>query len=136
MVSSWGARWVKDIKDNHIPFNKQLIKDAVADLLFNCCFTAGPNIFCQIICIPVGSDSAPFFSNIFLYFYQSKWMNEIKKNDLMKAWKSCNTFRFIDEVNSINNSGEFETNCSNTYLKELMLHVKKILANIEAFFWI
>ena len=85
MVSSWGARWVKDIKDNHIPFNKQLIKDAVADLLFNCCFTAGPNIFCQIICIPVGSDSAPFFSNIFLYFYQSKWMNEIKNNDLMKA---------------------------------------------------
>ena len=38
----------------------------------------------------MGSDAAPSFANLFLYFYESKWMNERKKNDLIKARKLCN----------------------------------------------
>ena len=68
-VNSYGARWVKNINDNVICFNKQQIKDAVAYLLFNCYFTAGPKIFCQIFGIPMGSDPAPFFANLFLHFF-------------------------------------------------------------------
>ena len=48
-VNNYGARWVKNIKDNVICLNKQQIKDAVTYLLPNCCFTVGPKIFCQII---------------------------------------------------------------------------------------
>ena len=55
----YGARCVKNIKDNVICLNKQQIKDAVAYLL-NCYFTVDPKIFCQIIGIPMGSDPAPF----------------------------------------------------------------------------
>ena len=80
-----GARWVKNIRDNVICINKQQIKDAVDYLLFNCCYTVGPKIFCQIIGIPMESDPAPFFENLFLDFYECKWMNELKKNDLIKA---------------------------------------------------
>ena len=29
-------------------------------------------------------------------------MDELKKNDLIKARKFCNSFRFIDDLNSIN----------------------------------
>ena len=90
-------------------------------LLLNCYFTVGPKIFCRIIGIPMGSDSAPFFANLFLYFYESKWMNELKKNDLIKARKICNIFRFIDDLNSINDGGEFESNYSNIYPEELQL---------------
>ena len=86
-VNNYGARWVKNIKDNVVCLSKQQIKDAVAYLLLNCYFTVGPKIFCQIIGIPMGSDPAPFFANLFLYFYESKWMNELKKNDLIKARK-------------------------------------------------
>ena len=50
--------------------NKQQMKDAVSYLLFNCDFTVGPNIFSQIIGIPMGSDPAPFYANLFLYFYK------------------------------------------------------------------
>ena len=57
---NYGAPWVKNIKDNVICVNKQQIKDAVAYLLLNCYFTVDPKIFCQIIGIPMGSDSAPF----------------------------------------------------------------------------
>ena len=49
--------------------NIEQIKDAVAYLLFNFYFTVGPTISCQIIGIPVGSDSAPFlptYSYIFM----------------------------------------------------------------------
>ena len=70
--NNYGARWVKNIKDNVICLNKQQIKDAVAYLLFNCYLTVGSQIFCQIIVIPMGSDPAPFFANLFLYFYESK----------------------------------------------------------------
>ena len=51
-------------------------------------------------------------------------MNELKKNDLIKARKLCNIFRFIDDLNSINDGGEFESNYSNIYPEELQLGKK------------
>ena len=45
----------------------------------------------------------------------------MKKNDLIKARKLCNIFRFIDDLNSINDGGEFESNYSNIYPEELQL---------------
>ena len=59
------------------------------------------------------------FANLFLYFYESKWMNELKKNDLTKVRKLCKLFRFIDDLNSINDAGEFESDYSNIYPEEL-----------------
>ena len=70
----------------------------------------------------MGSDPAPFFTNLFLYFYESKWMNELKKNDLIKARKLCNIFRFIDDLNSINDGEEFESNFSKIHHEELQLN--------------
>ena len=48
-------------------------------------------------------------------------MNELKKNDLIRARKLCNIFRFINDLNSLNDGGEFETNYSNIYPEELQL---------------
>ena len=48
-------------------------------------------------------------------------MNKLKKNDLIKARKLCNIIRFIDDLNSINDGGEFESNYSNIYPEELQL---------------
>ena len=45
-VSSYGARWVKDIKDNITCTKRQQINDAVVYLLSNCYFIVGPKIFC------------------------------------------------------------------------------------------
>ena len=59
------------MKDNLKCLNKQQIKDAVAYLHFNCYFNVGPKIFCWITGIPMGSDLALFFANLFLYFYGS-----------------------------------------------------------------
>ena len=67
------------------------------------------------------SDPGRFFVNLVLYPYESKWMNELKKNDLIKARKLCHIFRFIDDLNSINGGGEFESNYSNICSWELEL---------------
>ena len=48
-------------------------------------------------------------------------MNERKKNDLIKARTLCNIFRFIDDLNSIIDGGEFESNYCNIYPEELQL---------------
>ena len=103
-VNNYGARWVKNINDSVTCLNKQQIKDAVTYLLFTCYLAVGPKIFCWIIGMPMGCDPAPFFANLFLYFYESNWMNKLKKNDLIKARKLCNNFRFIYDLNS-NNDG-------------------------------
>ena len=71
-VNNYGARWVKNIKDNIISLNKQQIKDAVAYLLFNCYFTVGPEIFCQIVGIPMGSDPAPFLPTCSYAFMKAR----------------------------------------------------------------
>ena len=68
-VNSYGARWVKDIKDNVICLNKQLVKDMNVYLLFNCCFTIGPKIFCQIIVIPMRSDAVLFSQPILIFIF-------------------------------------------------------------------
>ena len=48
-------------------------------------------------------------------------MNELKKNDLIKARKLCNIFRFINNLNAINDGGEFGSNYSNMYPDKLQL---------------
>ena len=119
-VNNYGTCWVNNIKDNVICLNKQQIKDAVAYLLLNG-FTVGLRSSVRLLVFLWGLIQLLFFANLFLYFYESKWMNELKKNDLIKARKLCNIFRFIDDLNSINYGGEFESNYSNIYPAELQL---------------
>ena len=51
-------------------------------------------------------------------------MNELKKNDLIKGRTLCNVFRFIGDLNSINDGGKFESNYSNIYPEELQLGIE------------
>ena len=50
----------------------------------------------------MGSDPAPFFANLFLYYFESKWINDLKKQDLLLARKLSNIFRFIDDLSVVN----------------------------------
>ena len=61
-------------------------------------------------------------------------MNELKKNDLIKARKLCNIFRFVNDLNSINDGGKFESSYSNIYPEELHLD-KENTDKYEASFW-
>ena len=49
-------------------------------------------------------------------------MKELKTNDLIKARKRSNIFRFVNDLNTINNGAEFESNYCNIFPEELELH--------------
>ena len=127
-INKFGARWIREVNNNRICFSKQQMKDAVSYLLSNCYFTVGLKIFCQIIAIPMGSDPAPFFSNLFLYYYESRWINELKKKDLIRDRKLFNIF-----LNAINDAGEFAKYFQDVYPEELELG-KENSSNLEASF--
>ena len=44
------------------------------------------------------SDPAPFFANLFLFFYESRWLKSIKNTNYWVARKFGNIFRFIDDL--------------------------------------
>ena len=65
----------------------------------------GNYLFKKEIGIPIGSDPAPFFDNIFLYHYERQWLLNLKKKDLAKA----------------RNGGEFEKHYGEIYPEEMQL---------------
>ena len=48
-------------------------------------------------------------------------MSELKKKALIKTRKLCNNFRFIDDLNSIDDVGEFESSYFNISPEEFQL---------------
>ena len=103
-------RWCK--KSKGFLFTKELLKTAVRYLIGNSFFTVGDFIFRQIIGIPMGSDPAPFFANLFLHYYEWQWVEKHKKCNFLATRKLNNTFRFIDDLITINDGGIFEKKTS------------------------
>ena len=98
----------------------------------NCFFSCGECLYRQVIGIPMGSDLAPFMANLFLYHYENKRLRELKKTDLNVAGKFSNTFRFIDDFNTMNDDGQFEKRIEDIYPHDLEL--KKEHGNESASF--
>ena len=105
-VCSRSAFWT-DAAHQHA-FTKDSIKQALHYLMHNCFFSVGNLLFRQAIGIPMGSDPAPFMANLFLFYYENKFIKSLKVSNTAKARKFSYVFRFIDDLNSINNYDEFE----------------------------
>ena len=52
-------------REHHFVFTKSLLKKVIKFPLHNYCFSIG-NIIIQVIGMPLGSDPAPYFANLFL----------------------------------------------------------------------
>ena len=124
-VSTSVARWISENnKRATLKFSKELFKEGLSYLMGNCYFTFGEHVFRQVIGIPMGSDPAPFMANLFLYHYESNWINNLKKKNLQKARRFGNTFRFIDDLLTINDNGLFNENFKEIYPPELQLNLE------------
>ena len=121
-INSYGeANWVTNTKNDTFFFTKTSLIEAVKFLINNCYFTIGNKVLRQIFGIPMGLDPAPYFANDFLYSCESKWLNKTKKSNNILARKFGKTFRFIDDLNALNDGGEFEKIFSEIYPPELVL---------------
>ena len=69
----------------------------------------------------MGSDPAPFFANLFLCFYESRWLKSIKNTNYEVARKFGNVFKFIDDLIVINDGNQLENHYKEIYSLELIL---------------
>ena len=88
----------------------------------NCYFKLGNKLFRQDIGIPMGSDPAPAFANLFLYHYESTWISSIKKSNNILARKFGKVFRYIDDLLALNDGNSFESHYKDIYPEELQLN--------------
>ena len=118
-VSKYGASW-RHSADSRA-YNVSAIKRAVKYAIENAYFQVGDNVFRQTIGIPIGSDPAPFFANLFLYVYESRFISNLLKVDRKRAFKFRHVFRFIDDLSALNDEGEFSKSFHEIYPKEMEL---------------
>ena len=92
----------------------------------NCFFSAGNLLFRQAIGIPMGSDHAPFMANLFLFYYEEKFMKSLKFSNIARARRFSYIYRFIDKLNSISDYGEFERCYKDIYTQKLELGIENL----------
>ena len=54
----------------------------------------------------MGSDPAPFFANLYLYHFEATWIKSLRGAEYARAKCVFKTFRFIDDLVTINDKGE------------------------------
>ena len=118
------AFWTTNKEKQH--FTQTTLKVAVKHLILSCYFVIGNMLFIQTIGMPMGIDPAPFWANIYLYTYESKYITNLTKNNASKenkirAKKFHATSRFIDDLCPLNDGGEFAKSHKEIYSKEMEL---------------
>ena len=69
----------------NILYQTDSLEKAVEYLIRNCYFSIGDEVFHQIIGIPMGSDPAPSFANLFVFYYEWQYINNLKKANVIAA---------------------------------------------------
>ena len=57
----------------------------------------------QCVGIPMGTDCAPLLANLYLFHFEYTYMKEQLKSNMTKARRFSNTFRYIDDLLTLNN---------------------------------
>ena len=127
------ARWTRYANNSLVKYDLDSILAAIKFLLDNCHFKFGDKLFRQIVGIPMGSDPAPFFANLFLHQYESRWIKKMKKENNVLARKFGRVFRFIDDLLAVNDGEEFEKHFSEIYSPELELKKENVINTHTSF---
>ena len=91
-------------------------------LIDNCFIGYKGKVFKQCIGIPMGIDPAPFMANLFLFYYEHEYMlNLISCKDTVRAKKLSKTFRYLDDLLALNDSGMFKAAIDKIYPSDLKL---------------
>ena len=112
--------WMKK-KNGKKYFTRNRLKALVDYLITNTYFEVGNLLIRQSIGIPMGIDPAPFWANLYLYFYENKFISHLITNDKARARKFLNAFRFIDDECNLNDSSEFSKSYLEIYPQHLQL---------------
>ena len=74
-------------------------------LINNIVVSFGGTLFQQVVGIPMGTNCAPLLADLILYSYESEFLQKLVKDKKIHEARAFNfTYRYIDDVLSINNS--------------------------------
>ena len=107
---------------NTFYFDNQSLKNAIQFQLENTYFKFGGKIYKQNVGIPMGTNDGPQLANSCLHQKEYKQLNKIKKTDIYKARSFNSTFRFIDDVCSLQVDDGILNMCVEMYGKNLKLN--------------
>jgi hypothetical protein len=97
--------FVKHHSDSTKKFSETDIFSMLEFLIENIFVMFGGRVFQQTVDIPMGTNCAPLLADLFLYSYEADFIQELLKKNEKKLARSFNfTFRYIDDVLSLNNS--------------------------------
>ena len=109
-ITSKTARWFHSKKNES--FTKEDIFSMIDLVIDNSFFKFGDKVFRQSIGKPMGIDPAPQMANLYLYYYEAKFMEMLTKENYSAAKKFNYTRRFIDDLHTLNNDWHLEENNS------------------------
>jgi hypothetical protein len=74
-------------------------------LIDNIFVSFGGTLFQQVVGIPMGTNCAPLLADLIVYSYDSEFLQKLVKDKKIHEARAFNfTYRYIDDVLSINNS--------------------------------
>jgi len=103
-TNSYHPFWTNDRKSTkYTYFTCRQLCLAVNFLIDNIYVRFGNSVFRQVIGIPMGTNSAPLLSDLFLHTFEYDFMLKTMKAEMSKAVEFSTTFRYIDVLLSVNN---------------------------------
>ena len=114
------AYWSNTLSTRDHSITEDQLVEQIKFLAENIYIQVGNKSFRQTIGIPMWTDCAPLLANLFLFYYEYKFMKENLKQNSQVAKIFSNTFRYIDDLLTLNNP-TFEQEISNIYPQQLEL---------------
>ena len=104
-------------------FTTQIVIDVILFLTTKCYFMIKNLVFKQEIGIPVDIYLAPYWENLFLYFFESKFVQQLMSKGFPRVCNFHGTSRFTDNFCTLNFDIEFSPSYKYIYPKQLQLNL-------------
>ena len=96
---------VSQIACNNKRRGSQQVISMLEFLIDNIFVSFGGTLFQQVVGMPMGTNCAPLPADLLLYSYESEFLQKLVKDKKIHEARAFNfTYRYIDDVLSINNS--------------------------------
>ena len=120
VVSFTGAYFCDDVKDGQLAIEYDQFVELLNFLIDNIYVNFGDSIFRQTVGIPMGTNCAPLLANLYLFYHEYAFLERLPRDKKFHGKHFKLTFRFIDDLLSINN-GYFREYISQIYPGDLEL---------------
>lgn len=122
-VDSYSATFHKsNSRKNQIELTKEKLLNMIHFIIHNTYFQFGNNVYRQCIGLPMGTTCAPFLANLTLFSYEFIYITKQLKAGNQKLCNDLNyTFRYIDDISTINDNNTFENVYKDIYPSSLTL---------------